>query len=250
MSNTEYAALLEGDAPVNRAGLIQALEKRGVYVVASDENPQDLVPGNVNHIAFQGLLFWYDAADATTPHDGISVIVTDDGKRFKADGVHGTRLRFWKVKDKDLTAPPVSPVAGDSYIVGAGASGAWAAKDKYIATYTERGWFFEIPGSYDVAMVVDETLFYHYSAGGAWTSGLPALTIGANTVYPGAIRYARFGLGVVNQTTNAPPGSPADGDSYIIGGSPTGAWSGKARQIAIYEVSAWAYYVPVEGDHA
>jgi len=35
--------------------------------------------------------------------------------------------------------------------------------------------------------------------------------------------------GAVHNGTNTPPVSPAEGDLYIIGGSPTGAWSGKAE---------------------
>ena len=34
---------------------------------------------------------------------------------------------------------------------------------------------------------------------------------------------------VENMTTNAPPGSPADGVCYIVGGAPTGAWAGHAN---------------------
>lgn len=51
---------------------------------------------------------------------------------------------------------------------------------------------------------------------------------------------------VINQTTNTPPGSPAAGDCYIIGPSPTGAWSGKSKQIAIYG-ELWYYITPELG---
>lgn len=46
-----------------------------------------------------------------------------------------------------------------------------------------------------------------------------------------------------------PPGSPADGDAYIVAGSPTGAWSGKASQIAYWRSSAnaWQFIVPRTG---
>lgn len=250
MANTDFDTLITGVAPVNRDGLIQVLEKRALYVVIDGEDPQDLTPGYVTHIAFGGLVFWYDSTDATTPHDGLTCLVSADGKRFKADALAGAQRRHWLVQDKDLTTPPGSPTTGHCYIVAAGAGGAWAGEDKHIAVATARGWRFIVPASFDIATALDETLIYHYSAGGAWTAGIGALTIGSDTVYPSAIRYARWGLSVVNQSTNAPPGSPADGDAYIIGGSPTGAWSGKARQIAIYEVSAWVYYPPVEGDHA
>lgn len=33
---------------------------------------------------------------------------------------------------------------------------------------------------------------------------------------------------------NTPPGSPAAGDVYIVGTSPTGAWAGRANAVAVY----------------
>ena len=47
----------------------------------------------------------------------------------------------------------------------------------------------------------------------------------------------------------APPGSPADGDAYIVAAAPTGAWSGWAGRIAWYS-SGWDSIVPIEGTRA
>lgn len=47
-----------------------------------------------------------------------------------------------------------------------------------------------------------------------------------------------------------PPGSPADGDCYIVAGSPTGAWTGKATKLAFYLNTAWAFITPIEGTRA
>jgi hypothetical protein len=49
---------------------------------------------------------------------------------------------------------------------------------------------------------------------------------------------------VINMTTNAPPGSPADGAAYIVGSSPTGAWAGHAKALAVYvqEGAFWNFY--------
>jgi hypothetical protein len=47
-----------------------------------------------------------------------------------------------------------------------------------------------------------------------------------------------------------PPGSPTDGDAYLIASSPTGAWAGRPNQIAFYENTAWAFVVPIEGTRA
>lgn len=55
--------------------------------------------------------------------------------------------------------------------------------------------------------------------------------------------------GVIDRDLSAPPGSPANGDSYIVGASPTGAWASKANQIAVWNTvnAAWAFYAPKEG---
>lgn len=52
---------------------------------------------------------------------------------------------------------------------------------------------------------------------------------------------------VINQTNTAPPGSPSDGDTYIVAASPTGAWTGQAKSIAYYNTSGWIFSAPSEG---
>lgn len=49
--------------------------------------------------------------------------------------------------------------------------------------------------------------------------------------------------------TNTPPGSPADGDAYIIGAAPTGAWAGKAGLLTRYSSVAvtWEFFTPKNG---
>lgn len=44
-----------------------------------------------------------------------------------------------------------------------------------------------------------------------------------------------------------PPGSPAEGQRWIIPAAPTGAWSGHAGQIAAWQDGAWAFYAPLDG---
>lgn len=55
-------------------------------------------------------------------------------------------------------------------------------------------------------------------------------------------------LGVLD-TLASPPGSPADGDSYIIDASPTGAWSGHANKIAVW-YGGWLFVPGVDDDGA
>lgn len=56
---------------------------------------------------------------------------------------------------------------------------------------------------------------------------------------------------VKTMATTAPPGSPADGDAYIIPAGATGAWAGKTNQIARWTTDlvtpAWEYFTPKAG---
>ena len=52
---------------------------------------------------------------------------------------------------------------------------------------------------------------------------------------------------VISQGLNTPPSSPVKGDRYIVGASPTGAWSGKAKNIAWYDGAAWKFDAPTAG---
>lgn len=61
------------------------------------------------------------------------------------------------------------------------------------------------------------------------------------------IGRAGFHLSVKDRDLATPPGSPATGDTYIIAASPTGAWAGHATEVAIWDGSAWVFYVPRTG---
>lgn len=54
-------------------------------------------------------------------------------------------------------------------------------------------------------------------------------------------------LMVLDKDLATPPGSPADGDRYIVASSPTGAWTGWAGRVAAYQDGAWISSVPREG---
>jgi hypothetical protein len=52
---------------------------------------------------------------------------------------------------------------------------------------------------------------------------------------------------VADKDLSTPPGSPALGDRYIVGSSPSGAWASKTNQVAVYDGVAWRFAVPREG---
>ena len=52
---------------------------------------------------------------------------------------------------------------------------------------------------------------------------------------------------LLGQYVNTPPVSPADGDTYITGGAPTGAWTGYAYKIAYCIDGGWRFFTPFNG---
>ena len=52
---------------------------------------------------------------------------------------------------------------------------------------------------------------------------------------------------VLQVGVNTPPGSPSDGDRYVIGSAPTGAWAGQANNIVEWDGSAWDFTTSVDG---
>jgi hypothetical protein len=63
---------------------------------------------------------------------------------------------------------------------------------------------------------------------------------------------------VLDVTISAPPGSPSNGDAYIVAAGGSGAWSGKDSQVAVWstqiatadtntKVPAWEFYPPGAG---
>lgn len=53
--------------------------------------------------------------------------------------------------------------------------------------------------------------------------------------------------GVISQTETTPPGSPSEGDAYIIPVSATGVWTGHAEDIAYFFGGVWNFLPPSVG---
>lgn len=79
------------------------------------------------------------------------------------------------IKDRDLTTPPGSPAAGDTYIVAASPTGAWAGHAGDVAVWvpgTPAGaWTFYTPRTGWVAFIEDETKLSAFYAS-AWSAGV------------------------------------------------------------------------------
>lgn len=56
-------------------------------------------------------------------------------------------------------------------------------------------------------------------------------------------------LRAINRTRTSPPGSPVEGDNYIVAASPTGSWAGHENDIACYVNGSWVFLTPQTGWH-
>lgn len=78
----------------------------------------------------------------------------------------------------------------------------------------------------------------------AASQAIPETTVNEN------LRYVSQGAGhfvFIDRDLTAPPGSPADGDCYLVATGGTGAWSGHDGDIAFYLSTSWAFIEPLEG---
>ncbi|HXC25272.1 MAG TPA: DUF2793 domain-containing protein [Gemmatimonadaceae bacterium] len=72
-----------------------------------------------------------------------------------------------------------------------------------------------------------------------WDGDMDANLLALDTLVQGIVKSV---------TTTAQPGSPAAGDCYVVPVSATGsAWSGKDKDLAVYNGSAWVFYTPKRG---
>lgn len=53
-------------------------------------------------------------------------------------------------------------------------------------------------------------------------------------------------LNIKDRDLTSPPGSPAEGDAYIVGGTGSGAWLGQDNDVAYY-FNGWLFLTPFEG---
>jgi hypothetical protein len=69
-----------------------------------------------------------------------------------------------------VAAPPSAPQPGQSWIVAAGGSGAWAERDHSLATWTAGGWRFAAPVPGMRVWIQSLALWVHWN-GSAWSDG-------------------------------------------------------------------------------
>jgi len=53
--------------------------------------------------------------------------------------------------------------------------------------------------------------------------------------------------GIIDRDLSTPPGSPSEGDTYIVAATGTGDWVGQDNNIAVYVGAAWYFITPKIG---
>ena len=77
---------------------------------------------------------------------------------------------------------------------------------------------------------------------------LPAGRLGTTTAPTRLVELDATGsCYFISMTLATPPTSPVEGDTYLVGTSATGAWSGYDGKIAYYVGGAWRFYAPFAG---
>lgn len=136
-----------------------------------------------------------------------------------------------RVIDKDLTAPPGSPVPNAAYIVAPSSTGAWAGQENKIAIWatgddlTTFAWLFVTPKSGWRAWMIDEAAEYRY-AGSAWAlvptggGGSTAMTLSERTAsYTLALADANNGVAMNVASANTLT-VPSNADvAFVLGTS-------------------------------
>lgn len=76
------------------------------------------------------------------------------------------------VVSTSLTAPPGNPGDGQCWLVGAGATGAWAGKDRQVAAWQDGAWSFFVPKPGTTVYAADRATLLAWSGTG-WAPAVP-----------------------------------------------------------------------------
>lgn len=241
MADNAYQALEVANGGYDRDQLLSVLVERSAYVLAAGEDTQSIDLQGSTTLRHGADIFVYDPADATSEHDGVTVLVDENGRRYHL----GTTLQVPLAVLSRIALPPASPNDGDAHLITSPATGVWAGRDDDIAVFVGGSWKFIGPRI--GAHVLDEAsgAFYHYTSAGVWTGGLGALTVEAKSITP-VEQLFPAGISIEAQQNTAPL-SPANGRAWLVGASPTGVFNGRNDQIAVRRNGTWEYVQPYSG---
>ncbi len=229
-SMADWRATVIGGLPFVAASLAAVRAMPGAYGAS----------GTIPAFVVDGRVWTLDPADTTSADDGVTVVVTSDGRRYKA--LLPPEVR--SVVDRRSTPPTVTlSDIGKAWLIGAAPSGIWSSYADHVALYTARGWLYRPPA---VGLAVHDAAragTWTYVAAGVWLFGASGVGLVAESIAPQAL-IQPAGL-VAIERRNAPPVSPTG--VYLVDTAPSGAWAGQANRIAVGDGAGWVFRAPAEG---
>jgi hypothetical protein len=138
----------------------------GAWVIVNEYTPPAVpnsaagtMRGNLTAVAApevdngpQAVVDWLQASGA--PFDDLKASILGTPGTTALNGANAT----FNILDRDLSAPPASPTIGDTYIVKATGTGAWAGKDGQFAQWNGTAWDFYPFGEGKLAWIADENI--------------------------------------------------------------------------------------------
>ena len=165
------------------------------------------------------------------------------------------------VLDRNLAAPPVTPIDGDRYIVAASPTGAWAGQANNIAAYQDAAWLFYPPKEGWITWIADENIAVAFD-GAAWTtlsggvtahSALTGLAADDHTQYHnnarGDVRYTPINpatLGV-NATADATNKLAVNSAASLFNHVGTGGHQIKINKAAVTDTASFLFQTAFSG---
>ena len=226
--------------PNDQTSVNNYVDLRVALVLKSLAEVTNLDAGDAPALVYEGKIFQLDTSDTTSVHDGVSVIVDRNGKRFKVFGVNGVPQGVIATAD----TPPVNPNVGDAYLVIGGAlTGVFTNRREYIAVYSLWEWRFILPPVGHRVYNQNDRSNYYYN-GNIWNRGDPS-PVADGAIAPTALAFRNL---IIQAIQNDPPPIIPNEQMYIVGAAPTGAWSANRNQIAYGDGTSWSFIDPRRGE--
>ncbi|BAV66237.1 DUF2793 domain-containing protein [Sphingobium cloacae] len=130
-----------------------------------------------------------------TPRWGLPLLFAGQAQKELFHNESLTRidmLLHGRAESADLTEAPAGPSIGQCWIVGAGASGAWAGREDAVACWTEGGWRF-VPAAAGLTLWVADRGHAMHHDGTAWQAG----SCRADGLYVDDVRVVGERLGAI-----------------------------------------------------
>jgi hypothetical protein len=116
-------------------------------------------------------------AASTEPRSGLSYGWALGENNWK-DAMDANLLKIGRVgfhlsvKDRNLTAPPGAPAAGDTYIPAATATGLWVGLENRIVVWSGTAWVSYTARAGWLAYIEDEAVLSVFKTGTNWSAGV------------------------------------------------------------------------------